>query len=631
MIDIPAKIETRKTPLNGKELKDAGDMMRLIFDGDYLSMDSANRLYDDFFGRNMRGKHKSEKMANAINDFLFTEAGSFDKWFSAIPPDGQKILYAVTFEEYVNAAALEKILDKQITVKEKWGRAYLNPVYNLKFITVDEGYNFFSIGIPPLYRCALLPQFKPPSETLLENCLCKEAKNAAAYNNSAEITEFLPLFCEALNECFEAAHAGKSLNQLFSKKLLNGLYRASGLPPFPFETEKSLAPYSPTAADLLGRFLLFMTDFYRVTRPENPVEFLHGFTKSFFDITANGKRPGVIWLSEITEYNLFFSHLTKSNMLDQKNIDDIFSVRRVFMDSVIAIAEDGRSFDAKALVKRAKYLGRPLSFFTNAEVRYLKIKADKIYLLEQEIEKDSWEYFHPYSVLYFEFIEKPLFLGYFYLFAALGVLEITQEPPVLICENKGKMTPASSFDSLKTVKITEFGRWCMGVSKDMPAVKKTDYEAIADNELYLVTVRGKSLERTIFLDRIGEKLGENRWRVNPATFIAGCENRAQINDRVNKFYSLIDPAPAPHWEKLFETVAERADFLGQKQIDALVYQLPFDTPAGREVSAEILADPELSGTAMRAEGGLLVVPYRNEKRFYALLAAHGISRFDSKQ
>ena len=76
-------------------------------------------------------------------------------------------------------------------------------------------------------------------------------------------------------------------------------------------------------------------------------------------------------------------------------------------------------------------------------------------------------------------------------------------------------------------------------------------------------------------------------------------------------------------------VLDSTDFFDRQALDAIVYRLPSDTPLKREASAELLADPELRGVAMRAEGGLLVVPYWNEKRFYDLLAAHGISHFET--
>jgi hypothetical protein len=58
-----------------------------------------------------------------------------------------------------------------------------------------------------------------------------------------------------------------------------------------------------------------------------------------------------------------------------------------------------------------------------------------------------------------------------------------------------------------------------------------------------LTVQGSSLERTVYLDRIGRKLGPDRWRISPDSFIAGCADKKQIEERTHKFKALIDPSP----------------------------------------------------------------------------------------
>jgi hypothetical protein len=127
----------------------------------------------------------------------------------------------------------------------------------------------------------------------------------------------------------------------------------------------------------------------------------------------------------------------------------------------------------------------------------------------------------------------------------------------------------------------------------------------------------------VYLDRIGVKLGENRWRISPASFIAGCEDKRQIEDRVTRFKSLIDPAPAPHWEALFDKVLSRAGLFDDRRAEVVVYQLPDDRP----LAEELLSDPALKPIALRAEGKLLVVPAKNYRKFLAFLTDHGISSF----
>ncbi|MCL2194143.1 MAG: hypothetical protein FWB78_12215, partial [Treponema sp.] len=151
-----------------------------------------------------------------------------------------------------------------------------------------------------------------------------------------------------------------------------------------------------------------------------------------------------------------------------------------------------------------------------------------------------------------------------------------------------------------------------------------EYQAIADRELLLVTVQGNSLERRVYLDKIGQRLGENRWRISPGSFIAGCINQRQIAERIERFKLLIDPSPAPHWEQLFKKVVDRAGLFDKKRSDMFI----FDMPESREIQDELLRDPEIKRIIKRAEGRMLIISSRNQSKFYALLAEHGIAHFN---
>ena len=136
-------------------------------------------------------------------------------------------------------------------------------------------------------------------------------------------------------------------------------------------------------------------------------------------------------------------------------------------------------------------------------------------------------------------------------------------------------------------------------------------------------MRGNSFERSIFLDSIGVKLGEDRWRISPRTFISDCGNAEQIEERIKKFKNLIDEKPAPHWELLFERAKKRAGYFDKKNVEASVFFLNED----RELIEELLNDSALSACAYRAEGGFLIVPEKLKRRFKDFLLEHGIAYF----
>jgi len=163
----------------------------------------------------------------------------------------------------------------------------------------------------------------------------------------------------------------------------------------------------------------------------------------------------------------------------------------------------------------------------------------------------------------------------------------------------------------------------LGLTKDRPPRLSEEYHAIADRELLLVTVQGNSLERKVYLDKIGRRLGENRWRISPASFIDGCTNKKHITDRIERFKMLIDSNPAPHWEQLFQKVVERAGLFDRHRTDILVY----DWPEKNEILEELLRNPEFKRIVRRIEGRMLAVALKDQKKFITLLNEHGIACF----
>jgi hypothetical protein len=285
-------------------------------------------------------------------------------------------------------------------------------------------------------------------------------------------------------------------------------------------------------------------------------------------------------------------------------------------------AKDGRWFSVPRLARYILINEGPFNFVQErAEdrlyIRAVSITVDGTTFKSNYGEDDFW----PHITFRYDLMIRPLLSAYWYLFAALGLVEITQKTPLeQVSGGQGKTRPFSPYDALEGARITDFGRWCLGLVEKRPGRVQEQYEAIADRELLLVTVRGFSFERTLYLDAIGEKLGENRWRVSPRSFIAGCTDKKDIAERISKFKRLIDKNPAPHWEALFSRTLERAGFLNRNIVPATVYAAGDD----RSLIEELLNDPALRSCALRAEGQMLVVPDKYKRKFLDFLADHGV-------
>ena len=590
------------------------------------TMDDMRALWKGFAGKNPVGKNKLEYIEYIAENLTFRSEKEFAAWFYTLPEISRKILWKAVFYDYIPVQILEKELNKVIAIRGKINFYYHNswrmlPELKLDFLSTYCDYDLCFIILPTILKKAIQIWLLPPPGGYFKDCLTDEPpETVKRWNNGVIISESFPLLCESLKTLWsELADPEKSrgIRHGFNKKMLNELHTSSGLPLFD-------AFDAPDSADMTARFTLLMRN-YKISRPEDGQDAVKKLITDFFSDKSLYPKEYEPPDRNLLEFNLLLDHLSKPASRYPGNDKNLPPSREVFYDILINIAENGGVFDADKLTDYIRFTNKNFVFFDRYIGDYLKIKANSFNLDEIVCRQEYDNDFSPKYYFRHELVVKPVFKAYCYLFAGLGLLEITQKQPPLVRELKGKTHPISAYDSLATVKITEFGRWCLDLTQKRPPKPKQEYEAIADKELFLVTVRGNSLERTLFLDKIGQKLGENRWRVSPASFIAGCRDKNQIQERITRFKTLIDPKPAPHWEALFKKTLARAGIFDGLRSNALVYTLPED----REITEELLRDPALKTMAFRAEGRMLIVPARSLSKFTAFLGEHGIASFDA--
>ncbi|GHT89404.1 hypothetical protein FACS1894137_18570 [Spirochaetia bacterium] len=401
----------------------------------------------------------------------------------------------------------------------------------------------------------------------------------------------------------------------FKKEIIPGLRNTAGFLPFPMGGD-----HTPDSFDIAARFVLLMND-YTVNLCDNPYTEIKNLMRYFFSREPrfpNKRRHSTD--RNILECSLFLDHITNPMYrLDEHS--GLPHSREILKELLALIAEDGRSFDADKLADYLTYHWDSFAF-SNMDFEHMcNLKADTLTLGGMVYESGSYGGFYTSKNFRNDFIVKPVFKGYCYLLACLGILAITQKEPALVRTIQGKDYPLSLYDSLGAVRVTDFGRWCLDIMEKLPGLPDQKYEVIADPELFIVTVRGKSLERKGYLDLIGRKLGEDRWRISAGSFIAGCAHKTEIEERIASFRRLIAAAPSPHWEALFKKLCSRAGLFDEKRTDIQVYRLPKE----KDLREELLSDPILKTIALRCEGNLLVVPLDKMQQFSAFLAEHGIA------
>jgi hypothetical protein len=432
-------------------------------------------------------------------------------------------------------------------------------------------------------------------------------------DNSANFPGMFWLLYEALVGR-NILQTGPSQNPFrFTKTSIRDLYRESGFPPFP----ESSFP--------LPDSLLLATAF--ILCEENPqsswkgADRVHSMVHRFFNPFRADRQSYYYYAGSYFEGLLIGSYLKKRAYPNFEITTEQPALRQVFFDFLSSIAER----ETPASIDEAFSFVLRQSVFLFSEVSlssYFRLKASSLTVDGITYYADEKELV-PESTLVFETVTKPLFRAYCFVFAALGCLELTVTEPPVTTASKEKVGPISPYDCLCAVRLTEFGKWCLGFTDKRPDEGKQNVEIVADPSLFHVTLRGESIERQVFLDKIGIKIGAERWTINASSFLSGCMGKADIVERIRKFHSLVDETPAEHWESFFYRLRRNAGILEEKTGEFLVYRFSPD----KETRATLLNNSEFRRVARFAEENLILVEKGDRQKFLSLLTSLGISVF----
>jgi hypothetical protein len=590
------------------------------------TMEYLRNAYKSLFGRPSGSKNKGDLINETAEALAFPSGAEFQEWFCAFPALTQKILYQTTFEDYIPVIRFQReskepliIQDSRYSWRPEWR---FKPELRLDFFPLQNHYGCPLIALPRFLYALTSIWLVPPPLICLSACRIHEQSlhEGDLWNNSLTIADTYPLLCDALRNSLgetSGEDREKLLRNGFKKREIHELRTSTGFPPFSLGTD-----HAPDSVDLAARFILCMYN-GNPQRPDDGQEGVRSLIEAFFNKKSRYPQKWYAPDRNYLEYTICVDHFSRTAGYYLENVKDMPASREIFREILQEIAQDGGWFDADKLAEHIRITGKDFAFCKQNLEKAFKIKAETLEIQGVNYFEVANDEFHPDGIMRFYLLVRPLFKAYCYIFAALGLLEIIQETPPFPRQYREKRYHLTPYDSLKALRITEFGRWCLGLSDKRPPRPPREYHAIADRELFLVTVQGNSLERRVYLDKIGQKLGEDRWRISPASFIAGCTHERQIAERIERFKALIDPNPAPHWEQLFQKVLQRAGLFGVNRSDMLVYDLPED----QEITQELLRDPELKHLAWRAEGRMLVVASKDQRKFFALLSEHGIAHF----
>ena len=563
-------------------------------------------------GSRLRSTPRKNVILGDVADMIFfANQREFDTWFASLPEILKEAIHLGAFSDYVEIKPLEKKY-KIILTKEVRNFGYLEKIelssqFRLNiFFAVSRQYMY----LPGFFRKHFSKWLPKPAGYTTESI--DKPTGTVQWSNAGRISETVPLLLESVAAEITKADTYDLPRKGLLKKTIKKLRAACEWPGFPVASEFGQDPL-----DLFIRIIVSL-DPSVPKRPADGELFIKKMTEALFG--EDNKETRKIWWSDSSlEYYVLIDHLSRRQGYYLYNNSGPVQSRKTFYKVLTDVAKNEGWYDVQALYQSLVMQMKPFYFCAlHEESAILSLKCDKVTIKDFTYSTDYSNQIPVAGFFHNEFLGLPLFRAYWYVMATFGIVEISEAEPPLRKETKGKKKPLSPYDGLCSVRVTALGKWCLGLSDERPEHEKIEFEAIADHDLLLVTFRGHSIERKMYLEQIGEKMGDERYRISEASFIRGCESPADIQTRITKFKKLIDSQPSPHWLEFFRSIMERAQMFSNFEA-ARIFSLPDDVVIRKLISTK----PAIRRLILRSEGGRIVVREADIRKFFKVLAEYG--------
>jgi hypothetical protein len=577
-----------------------------------LTITRVKKLYRLLFPGGDPGKNRVELNAVVLKFLCFESQKSFDDWFGTLNDLERTLIQKLAFHKVFPVTLLEQETGTSILTAEK--RYYetvvrLNSELKLFFLDFYITHGVFVVAIPEVLQTAFKPFLKQPEYRDINGDI--NGRETVVFNIEKNFARVFTLLYESLPGRGKSQRIDSFQTSLkIPKRESEALYRESGFPHFP------VCGFS--VPDSLSLAAAFISCQHHGKLSQDTGDIIREMVGRFFFSRPGGVLRYYYYAGSYFEGLLVGAYLKKRASPGFDTAQEHPAFRQVFFDFLKSLEHR----DAAVSMNEAFsfILERGIFSFSQTDLtRLFRLKASSVTVDGVTYTTDENEIV-PEHALFFELITKPAFRAYCFVFGALGCLELTVAEPVCSAVSNDKNVPLSPYDGLCAVRLTEFGKWCLGFTETQPEENPQDFEITADPSFLYVTLRGESLERRVFLDTIGIKIGGERWTVNAASFVGGCKEKAQVTERIKKFRTLIDNHPAKHWEALFAHIEKNAGAVDERTDEFRVYQINTD----KETRASLVNDATFRRMARLAEENLILVRESDRLKFLSFLANRGI-------
>lgn len=212
---------------------------------------------------------------------------------------------------------------------------------------------------------------------------------------------------------------------------------------------------------------------------------------------------------------------------------------------------------------------------------------------------------------YYADIVRPFFYRYVKMLAACGVLEVAFDASC-----------SSAFEGMCFVRLTPFGRSAFGLDEHFHNPNEFTPEQlfdIDDDNLIVTALMPEAVEVKI-LRECADAIGGNRYRLSNPTFMQGCYEAKQVEQRIRNFTDIVCPNPGPRITDFLNTLKQRCHCTNPLTTDFTIISINPEVPGLIDF---LSTSAYVKQYAYKAQGHYLLIETKRVSELRTLLLRNG--------
>ncbi len=205
--------------------------------------------------------------------------------------------------------------------------------------------------------------------------------------------------------------------------------------------------------------------------------------------------------------------------------------------------------------------------------------------------------------VYNNVIIVPLIKAVMFLCASFGLVDIAYTLPENTDFKEKDHNYLCIFDGLKYIKLTKLGSYILGKTQKYEVkFEEEKAQVVMDEKRLIIHLEGKDMLKSLILEKIADRLGDNYYRVDYRSFLKDCLSKKDVQQKIIFFKEQICSNPSPIWQEFLDEVLKRINPL--KGVPSMrVYKLAQD----KELISLIARDEVLKSYILKAENYHLLI------------------------